>query len=234
MIIKSKRNSRTIRAIENDLTNKIDKSFSRMLREFLSLAQMTLKADGSPLDLLIELGFAKIAEDIASAQLEVYVFSFVDTATQLKLDYSYDRINRQAISVIQERQKFVQDMKKYTKLKLLESLQKALEGDKTYQEYLKDSENIFVLDKKRARRIAINEIGSVYVEATNNTIQQAKTELGVEIVKRWTTVGDNRVTPQCNANQEVGWVPEDYLWGQDKLPPRFIGCRCTLTYDVDV
>lgn len=234
MIIKSKRNSRKVLAIENELTNKIQNSFNTMLREFKGLAKLTLKADGSPLDLLIDLGFAKVAENVANSQLEAYTFSYLDTASQLKLDYSYEKINRQAVSVIQERQQYLQDMKKYTKLKLVESLQQAIEGNKSYEEYLKDSENIFILGRDRARRIAMNEIGSVYVEATNNSIKQAKAELGVEIFKRWTTVGDNRVTPECNANQAVGWVAEDYVWGTDKLPPRFVGCRCTLTYDIDV
>jgi hypothetical protein len=236
MIIKSKRNSRKIKSMEKKLAGKIQQTFNIMRKEFLGVSKMVLKEAEitDPVDLLIQLGFAKIAEDIAEYQIGAFVYSYLDTAKRLSVAYDLERVNQRAISAVQDRKKITEAMKEYTKTKLLESLGEALEGGMTYNEYLKNSEKIFALKPYRARRIAINEIGSVYTEATRQAVKEGVKQTGSKVFKQWVTVGDDDVTDQCEANQDLGWVPLDYIYNPEGItePPRFIGCRCTETYDI--
>lgn len=237
MILKSKRNSRAVRAMETELAGKIQKTFDTMKKEFLTLSKTVLKEPGvtDPVDLLIQLGFNKIAEDIAQYQIASFVYSYLDSAKKLSITYDLERINQRAVSIVNERRKFAEGMKEYTRNNLLESLAEALKGDKTYQEYLQEAERTFTsLKPYRARRIAVNEIGSAYTEATKQAVKDGAKQSGSTVFKQWSTVGDTKVTPKCQENQDLGWVPIDYIYNPEGItePPRFVGCRCTQIYDI--
>ena len=81
--------------------------------------------------------------------------------------------------------------------------------------------------RTRAELVASNELAIGYVKGNNLAVQTT----GLKFEKKWVTVGDSRVTPECKANQAEDWIAfdADHSSG-DLYPPRFPGCRCTEIY----
>lgn len=82
----------------------------------------------------------------------------------------------------------------------------------------------------RAHLIAVTEAGNAY-EAGNAFVVQDLQDAGLKMEKKWLTVGDDRVSAGCRANQAEGWIPlaQAHRSG-DQRPLRFPGCRCTELY----
>ncbi len=80
----------------------------------------------------------------------------------------------------------------------------------------------------RAHLIAVTETGNAYAEG-NLIVARDLEEAGVAMEKAWSTVGDSKVTPECRANEDQGFIPLDkpFLSGHMR-PLRFPGCRCDL------
>ena len=240
MKVKNKRRGKFITELELKTTNKITKSFNKMIASFKGVTKLAFGKSngGNPIDMLVDIGFEEITQTLEGATITTYAYAYQNVANTLVFDINLDRVNKQALKEIESRKEFVQGMKKYTKLKLYSSLEEALKGDITYEEYLKEAEDIFVLSKSRARKIAINEIGSVYAESTANAVRDFQIQTGAVIKKRWSSVADGRVTQGCKHNESLGYVPQDFIYpdtdglGGGDVPPRFVGCRCALDYDV--
>lgn len=81
--------------------------------------------------------------------------------------------------------------------------------------------------ESRAHLIAITEAGNAYEEGSSIVVRELQ-EAGLQMEKSWLTVGDNRVSAGCHANQEAGWIPFNQTFPSGHLRPlRFPGCRCT-------
>ena len=53
--------------------------------------------------------------------------------------------------------------------------------------------------------------------------------------KTWITVGDDRVSDECQTNEADGWIPVDDTFDAGAMqPPQHPRCRCTLAYRVAV
>lgn len=82
----------------------------------------------------------------------------------------------------------------------------------------------------RANLIAVTEIGNAY-EAGSNIIIRDLQDAGLQMEKKWLTVGDNRVSAGCRGNQAEGWIPFEQAFSSGHQHPlRFPGCRCTTLY----
>lgn len=84
--------------------------------------------------------------------------------------------------------------------------------------------------ESRAHLVAITEIGEAYSEG-NLIVARDLQEAGLEMEKRWSTVGDKRVTAGCRENERAGWIPigDEFPSGHQR-PLRFPGCRCDALY----
>lgn len=82
----------------------------------------------------------------------------------------------------------------------------------------------------RAHLIAVTEMGNAFEDGSLGAARQMAA-MGLEMEKKWLTVGDNRVSDGCRDNQAAGWIPVDRQFpsGHDR-PLRFPGCRCTALY----
>lgn len=80
----------------------------------------------------------------------------------------------------------------------------------------------------RAHLIAITETGNAYAEG-NLIVAQDLQDAGVTMEKAWSTVGDSKVTEECKANENQGFIPlmQEFQSGHQR-PLRFPGCRCDL------
>lgn len=85
----------------------------------------------------------------------------------------------------------------------------------------------------RAQLIARTEMSNAVNEAQVADIQSRITDgrIDPQLEKRWSTVGDDRVSDGCLENEFQGWIPiaDEFLSG-DERPPRFPGCRCGLQF----
>lgn len=88
--------------------------------------------------------------------------------------------------------------------------------------------------ESRAHLIAVTEAGEAYESGEYGTMQEMA-EAGLEVVKWWSTMGDDRVSEGCQANEADGEIPLEQAHSSGDLHPlRFPGCRCTEMYDVPV
>lgn len=82
--------------------------------------------------------------------------------------------------------------------------------------------------KSRAHLISITECGEAYVEG-NMEVAQDLEDAGLTMVKKWSTVGDSKVSDGCRDNEAVGWIPLNQAFPSGhQRPLRFPGCRCDL------
>jgi len=159
-----------------------------------------------------------------------------------KWDIELDKINILAVKRVQDLQnlhtKNIDGSILHTSIQWVKDIVAMwiFEG-KSYKEIGKqiyDQTEKGVLSPARAERIAINTVGNAY--------EQWRKESIVQLVQRWykaskerSTVWDNKVTPQCKANEEKWWIP--YNAGRqsgDTEAPRESNprCRCTTNYEI--
>lgn len=81
---------------------------------------------------------------------------------------------------------------------------------------------------KRARLIAITEIGNAYQEG-NLIIGKDLSGAGVRIEKSWLTRNDDAVDPHCKDNQDQGWIDVNDLFASGvERPLDHPRCRCVM------
>lgn len=80
----------------------------------------------------------------------------------------------------------------------------------------------------RAHLIAVTEAGNAALEGQMIVAQDLQ-DAGIEMEKKWSTIGDDRVTDGCRANEAEGWIAlnKEFSSGHQR-PLRFPGCRCDL------
>jgi len=80
--------------------------------------------------------------------------------------------------------------------------------------------------QSRAHLIAVTESGEAY-EHGNMLVGQELAAAGLDMQKSWNSVGDERVSPECRANEAAGWIPlaDAYPSGKDR-PLQHPACRC--------
>lgn len=80
----------------------------------------------------------------------------------------------------------------------------------------------------RAHLIAVQEAGDAY-EHGNYMVGEALRDAGLAMEKYWSTLGDDRVSESCRANEAQGWIPFDQTFLSGHLrPPGHVACRCSL------
>ena len=84
--------------------------------------------------------------------------------------------------------------------------------------------------RSRAHLVATTEAGDAYARG-NLMVGQELAAAGLEMEKRWLTVGDNRVSDLCLGNEAAGWIPiaDQFPSGHD-CPLGHPACRCDALY----
>ncbi len=84
--------------------------------------------------------------------------------------------------------------------------------------------------KSRGHLVAVTEMGNAY-EAGSAVVIDDLQAAGLQMEKKWLTVGDNRVSDGCKDNQAEGWIAYSQTFQSGHARPlRFPGCRCTTLY----
>lgn len=97
-----------------------------------------------------------------------------------------------------------------------------------------------VFSHARAQLIATREIGVAYEKGNNIPVREFQEKYPDRTVKKWwQTVNDDRVTPECHANQEAsdekkGLELDKNFPSGDDVAPRYGNprCRCFTKYEI--
>lgn len=238
MILKTDRDSINVR--EQELADQIYQKWQLILSEFENLAEQVFKNVSDPIiAYIVALTAQNITQDIQEMSLDVFLEQAEKTSNTLNFGFSFDLANKQALQFLQERQQYMAGIHNTTKETILNLYIRGVKGEKTLQEIIKELQNTYWLSRRRAELIATNELGTAYVEGTARQIRQIGLETGAKVMKKWDHVEDSRVTKGCRHNQSLGWMDENFVYpntdglGGGQQPPRFIGCRCTMLYDIE-
>lgn len=84
--------------------------------------------------------------------------------------------------------------------------------------------------ESRAHMVAVTELGNAY-SAGNKIVADDLSDSGLTIEKSWVTMDDDRVSDDCQANEDEGWIPNDQPFSSgDDAPLAHPGCRCDCYY----
>lgn len=82
--------------------------------------------------------------------------------------------------------------------------------------------------RERAKLIAVTEVGEAYQHG-NLLAAREVADAGTAMVKAWQTADDERVEPECRANQAAGWIGlADPFPSGHQRPLAHPRCRCAL------
>lgn len=95
-----------------------------------------------------------------------------------------------------------------------------------------------VFSAARSELIAVREMAQAYEQGRVAPIYDFTARFpNRQVVKSWLTAGDDQVTPECEENEEQGWIRFDESFpndGDQQEAPRSGNprCRCTTLYDI--
>lgn len=82
----------------------------------------------------------------------------------------------------------------------------------------------------RAHLVAVTESGNAYMAGQQAVVGDLM-DAGLSMEKAWATIGDDKVSEGCQANEAAGWIAADENFPSgDPHPLRFPGCRCDVRY----
>jgi len=179
-------------------------------------------------------------EPIQSAAEDMLLAGAQQILSELDLSISFDLKNPRAVAYLKAHgadlvTKINSTTREYIKTLVTQAMDEGWSYQKTARMLIARYEE-FAVGKpqqhiaSRAQLIAVTESGNAY-EAGNFIPIQDLMDSGIEMEKSWNTMGDNRVSAGCLANEAEGWIPADQEHGSgDMTPLRFPGCRCDELY----
>lgn len=130
-----------------------------------------------------------------------------------------------------------------TKKRIRKILTDAAEKGLSYQEtskLIQAQGAAGVFSQARGELIAVREIGLAYGHGNRAMVDVYRGETGAIIEKEWITSADDLVTPECQANEDMGWIGFNEFFnntGAQEAAPRsdHPRCRCDTGYrEVDL
>lgn len=126
---------------------------------------------------------------------------------------------------------------KTTKEGILKVISNGIRDGNSYNEIAKRIQSLSdegIFSPARAQLIATNTLAKGYEFGNKAPMQEVK-DRGMRVQKSWITVGDDKVTPECAANEAQGWLDFDEKHASgDSEPPRSGNprCRCSEGYQI--
>lgn len=192
---------------------------------------------------------AAIAEDVVATSKTSYSRGARYQYAKLglaKIGISFDIVNGDAADYLSKLRtihlsKYRGSISGETKKRIIRMIKDSVLNGDTYDEVAKkirDQGEAGVFSKARGELIAVNQVGNAYGEGNNRMVKRAMDETGKKVKKSWLTTGDDRVTPECQAYEDKGWIDFDANFTNefgtsDQRAPRKTNprCRCDTVYE---
>lgn len=249
----SQPNGRKLRRKERALRKNIDREFDRQARFIISRSEklFSSKAKGNK-------GFEEEIEKIfgkdwvkTNKKLLVRIKDGVEDALEFgaesrikqddlaEIGISFEIVRPEAIKFLNARALIYSKIPETTKNLIKPILLEALETGQSYQKTSKIIKDNYGFSKSRSQMIATNEIGNAYEEGNYQMMEEVQKK-GFKVEKKWLTVGDDDVTEECKAYQDMGWISFKKKFttsgvAPDDRSPRHSNprCRCTTLYQYE-
>lgn len=186
----------------------------------------------------------EMVDDIVAVARPSYKKGVERGITELDLGrygITFDLVNEEAVAYLQSIRdlhlsRYKGSISRATRDKIRKILIESAETGRSYTETAKlieaqGKEGVF--SRARAELIAVNQVAHAFGEGNMDIVEGFIQETGSIVQKYWQTVNDERVTPECQANQDKGWIGfmEGFPSGDEQAPragnPR---CRCVTTF----
>lgn len=163
-----------------------------------------------------------------------------------KFGISFDVSNKRAVKFLKEKKEWelstvAHNIDHTTKEGIKKILVDSVETGASYgatAKKIKDQSKAGVFSLDRAKMIAVRETGVAYEEGKSEVMSDfLKKYPKREVMKKWQTVNDERVTPTHSDNEGEGWVDYNYVYeatGGDLNAPGSDNprCRCFTRYEI--
>jgi SPP1 gp7 family putative phage head morphogenesis protein len=184
---------------------------------------------------------AEYAKELQQIIEDCYLAGAALAGNQLDVTLSFDLKNPRTVTFLQSYgADLVSSVNDETKEQLRAILADGIDSGASYQQIAKAIKQLFPYMsgrttgpkhiRSRAGLIAITESAKAYSQGNFDFIKSAS-DTGLTFEKAWLTVGDDRVSDDCRANQNGGWIAlDDAFLSGVKLVPQHPGCRCVVVY----
>lgn len=230
------------RSLEREVQAELDRQRDRILSGYKKLVgkgkgkAFSTKKAGEIEDIFNEIDpelLIQIVLDHSQSAMEFGAQYRIKTDKLGEIGITFDLLNPLAVEYLEtDRPLVLSTLEQTTKDEIIPILQEALDSGQSYNDTASQIRDSFAFSSSRSQMIAVNEIGHAYEWGNYVPMKDAQTK-GYKIEKSWLTVGDDRVTEECHANERMSWILLDKPFdsGDDTAPrdsnPR---CRCTTLY----
>lgn len=188
----------------------------------------------------------RIAQDVRAVARASFVKGARFSHTELNMgDYgvSFSLVNNDAVTYLDKLEdlhlsNYRGSIAYTTRKRIIRILTEAAQTGMSYQEaskLIKAQGESGVFSQARGELIAVRETRAAYETGKAEMVREFERATGTRSAKFWQTVEDDRVTPECNANEAAGWIDMELVFPSgDAAPPRKGNprCRCHLRYAV--
>lgn len=237
---------RKVRVIETKLEKDMAKAFRAQGKQF---TRRFAKLQGKFKESISDDDWLGIWDDAAQVTEQLFIrpiqravqLSLLSAAEELiadlETDYSFTLKNPRAVAYVEEHgAELVRGINETTRDYLRTIIRNGTDEGWSYNRMaaaISDRFTEFAVGRpqehieSRAHLIAVTEVGMAY-ENGANIVAQDLADAGLKMQKKWSTIGDSKVSAGCKENEDAGWIPlEDAFPSGDMHPLRFPGCRCT-------
>lgn len=233
--------------VEKDLERDMGKAFIEqglvMAKGFARLSYLFSEAvGGKALDPLFDAAeaatFGVMEGGMNDASVKALALGHQALAAEMGMQLSFDVANPYAAAYLQAHGAAMVTNINETTRTAIQGL--VTEGVENGWSYTKTAEELihkykeFAIGKPqehidgRAHLIAITETGNAYMEG-QFALMDTMAGMGLPMEKAWVTMGDDRVSDECEENESAGWIAfDDPFPSGDMHPLRFPGCRCDM------
>ena len=217
---------RTLNKLQRPLEKATIKIFTAQRKAVIAALKRLREADSTD-DLPLP-GTAQMQAAIESAVGTALEAGAAMQATELRIALRFDLENARAIAYLDGYAAAQVTAINETTRDLLRTLI-ASNTDLSYTDLAKKITEAFQeFTPRRARLIAVTEVGNAYTEGTMIVARDLQ-DAGLTMEKQWLTSGDSKVSDGCLDNAAAGWIDLDEEFpSDDQRPLRFPGCRCDL------
>lgn len=171
-------------------------------------------------------------EALTVAAEEALLTGSAAVIASLGLDYTFNLGNPRAVAYLEAHAaEAVTAIDETTRAELARLISQGINQGMSYQKIANGIRDRFDgFSGYRSKMVATYETGMGYETGSRSVISDMQ-NLGLEFQKSWLTVGDDRVSEDCAANEEEGWISADQPHDSgDDTPLAHPLCRCTEEY----
>jgi len=233
----SEKNQKLKRSLERELARYFRKledafPFGRLGRLYNKYVRESLGSEtGDILDPILKTFNKKLKADIAGYLTTIYtsgsaeMITWGKTKAGVPIAFEGPPVSEAIKWAEKQGARLVTQMDTETKRRLAQVVSDGIKNKRGVPGLARDIRNSFdSMTKYRSELISRTETANALSQASLDRMK----DMGID-GKEWVTVGDDRVSPECQGNEAEGVIPVNQNFSSGVMaPPQHPACRCTL------